>query len=71
MSDKVIFLAFRNEKIEPGVREFLSCKHCSNKTFTMVWQGDDAFPLCQCAACGNHIGYVGWTDPGKAEGSKA
>lgn len=67
MGEKVVFLAFKNEKIEPEGRDFLACTHCRNKTYTMVYQGNNAFLLAQCAACGNHIGYVGWAEkPGES-----
>ena len=60
--DKVIFLAFKNEKVNPSGRDFLACGHCRNKTYILEWHGDSKFPLCQCAACGMHIGLVGWAE---------
>jgi hypothetical protein len=60
MSDeKVIFLAFKNEQIEPDARDLMACKTCRNKTFTVIYEGE-RFPLLQCAACVNHIGHFGW-----------
>lgn len=58
----VVFLAYSNEKVEPDGRDFLSCKVCRNKTFTAIYEGAEAFPLMQCAACGNHLGRFGWAD---------
>lgn len=60
MNDNVVHLAFRNDKIEPDVRDLLACKGCRNKTFTIVYQGAEAFPLVQCPACGCHLGCIGW-----------
>ena len=62
MGDKVIYMAFKNERVEPEGRDFLACKVCRNKTFTAIYQGEQAFPLMQCAACGAHIGNIGWPD---------
>jgi len=59
---KVIFLKFSNtEQIEDGM-DFLACKHCRNKTFTHTYDRSGGFPLVKCAACGQHIGHVGWAD---------
>lgn len=49
---------------------FLSCKYCKNKTYTMTYDKTDSFPLMRCAACGQHMGRMGWAyddDPEKAE----
>lgn len=67
MSEKVVFLAWSNTKVVVGGRDFLSCTPCKNKTYTIIWQGDEKFPLVQCAACGNHIGYMGWVDSGNGD----
>lgn len=67
MSEKVVFLAFKNENLEHTGRDFLTCKHCLNKTYIIVWQGTDKFPLVQCAACATHIGYLGWADSGNGD----
>lgn len=60
MNDNVIHLAFTNERAEPGARDLLSCAHCKNKTFRAVYQGDQTFPLLQCAACEWYLGRFGW-----------
>jgi len=62
MSDKVVYLAFSSEKVEPEGRSFLACKACRNKTFTAIYEGEQTFPLMQCAACGCHIGKFGWAE---------
>lgn len=61
MSD-VVYLAFKNEKLELDGRDFLACKPCRNKTFTVIYEGAESFPLMQCAACGCHIGRLGWAN---------
>jgi hypothetical protein len=61
MNEKVVFLAFANpRKLELDARDFLACKACRNKTYLMIFQGEQSFPLLQCAACGNHAGYWGF-----------
>lgn len=61
MNEKVVFLAFTNpKKLEQDWCDALSCKVCRNKTYTLTWMGDEAFPLLRCAACGNHAGYWGF-----------
>lgn len=59
MNDKVIYLAYQNERLVPDGRELLACAHCRNKTFVVVYDGA-GFPLLQCPACGCHLGRVGW-----------
>lgn len=61
MSDNVIFLEFRSPHVAEGQRGLMSCKNCSNKTYLMVMDKVGEFPLCQCAACGQHIGRMGWS----------
>lgn len=58
----VVHLKFRSEQQREDVMGFFACAHCRNKTFTHTFDGDDNFPLVRCAACGNHIGRVGWAD---------
>jgi hypothetical protein len=79
VTEKVVFLAYTNrEKLEKDARDLLACRVCRNKTYTMIFQGDQAFPLLQCTACGNHAGYWGFAgdeqpdmDPPPDEGEKA
>ena len=60
--DRVVFLAFRNEKVTEDDRvSFVTCSACQNKTYTLVADGAE-FPMLRCAACGAHIGRVGWTE---------
>jgi hypothetical protein len=60
--DKVVFLAHRSpEQVESG-RDLLACANCRNKTFLHVCDKPSGFPLAQCAACGQHIGRIGWAD---------
>jgi hypothetical protein len=57
--DKVIYLAFKNEHIEPDTRDLMACKVCRNKTFIVIYE-PEKFPLMQCAACETQIGHFGW-----------
>lgn len=60
MSDNVIHLAFRSPHVEPDTMAFLACGHCRNKTFTLTEDRPNSFPLMRCAACGQHMGRMGW-----------
>jgi hypothetical protein len=60
MSDNVIHLAFKSPHCEPDTMAFLSCKACKNKTYTLVEDRLYDFPLMRCAACGQHMGRMGW-----------
>jgi hypothetical protein len=60
MSDNVIHLKFRSPHVEDDVMAFLSCKVCRNKTYTLTHDRPDGFPLMRCAACGQHMGRMGW-----------
>ena len=64
MSDqgKVIYLAFKSEHQVHDHMDFAACKVCRNKTYTHTYVGDSSFPLVRCAACGQHIGRIGWAD---------
>ncbi|MCE9567421.1 MAG: hypothetical protein K8U57_35925 [Planctomycetes bacterium] len=64
-SDKVVFLAFSNDKAPSGDRHLIGCKACRNKTFTCrtdlgVW------PEIYCAACDARIGAFGWAEQEEA-----
>jgi NMD protein affecting ribosome stability and mRNA decay len=61
MNEKVVFLKFRSDKVEDDAMAFIACSHCRNKTYTLMDQ-PKGFPLLRCAACGAHIGKVGWAD---------
>jgi predicted nucleic acid-binding Zn ribbon protein len=59
VTDKVVYLAFSNrETVAEGI-DFTACKHCRNKTFTITHDTTE-FPMVKCAACGAHIGRIGW-----------
>lgn len=57
---EVVELKFRSPHVEDGQRAFLACKECRNKTYLMVDDRPGYFPLMQCAACGMHMGRMGW-----------
>lgn len=69
--DKVIHLAFSNpEKTEPAPILLIGCSRCRNKTFRLVAPATEGFCSLECAACGQHIGMIGWVwdvppDPSK------
>ena len=60
MSDNVIHLKFKSPHVEDGERALLSCRNCKNKTYLLVDDKPGGFPLMQCAACGQHMGRMGW-----------
>lgn len=60
MTDKVIHLSFKSPHVQDDLMAFLSCKTCRNKTFTLTDLDSGDFPLMKCAACGQHIGRMGW-----------
>ncbi len=60
MSDNVIHLKFKSPHLESDTMAFVSCKVCRNKTFTLIEDRPEDFPLMRCAACGHHIGRMGW-----------
>ena len=60
MTADVIHLSFRSPLVQDDMMAFLSCKHCSNKTYTLTQDKPDGFPLMRCAACGQHMGRMGW-----------
>ena len=59
---KVVYLKFRSDRLEDDTMAFLACSACRNKTFTHTIDQVDNFPLVRCAACGQHIGRVGYAD---------
>ena len=60
MSDNVVFAEFRSKETVGEGFEFVACQNCRNKTFVLVYEGIDKRALMKCAACGNHIGHVGF-----------
>lgn len=72
MADNVIHLAFKSPHVVDDTMAFFSCVHCKNKTFTLTDDRPGTFPLMRCAACGQHIGRMGWAhddDPVLASGA--
>lgn len=64
----VIKLAFKSPHTETDTMSYLACKVCRNKTYTLVEDRIMDFPLMRCAACGQHMGRMGWAhddDPAK------
>lgn len=58
---KLILLKFDNPKATSIDTLVLStCKVCRNKTFTLTHDLAGEFPLLKCAACGQHMGRMGW-----------
>ena len=60
MDDNVIHLKFKSPHVETDAMTFLACRVCHNKTYTLVEDRIDGFPLMRCAACNNHMGRMGW-----------
>jgi hypothetical protein len=60
MTGKVIFLAFQSPHVQSDTMAFLSCRLCKNKTYTLTEDIPGEFPLLRCAACGQHMGRMGW-----------
>ena len=61
MTGGVVHLAFTSPKVADDFGAMLACVACRNKTFTFVIdQPDGGFPLLRCAACGGHLGRMGW-----------
>lgn len=58
-NDRVVYLAFKNDKVQPDGITVQSCTWCQNKTFIIVCQGE-GFPMLKCSVCGNNIGKFGW-----------
>lgn len=60
-SGNVVYLAYRSPAAEDDMMAFIACKHCKNKTYTLTYdQPEPSFPLLRCAACGQHMGRMGW-----------
>lgn len=59
MTEKVVYLAYHNDKVTPE-REMLSCGICKNKTYVLRYDCGK-WPEIHCAACGQVMGAFGWT----------
>lgn len=69
--DNLIHLKFRSPHVVDDTMAFLACGACKNKTYTLTFDRVEGFPLMRCAACGCHIGRMGWAhddDPAKTDG---
>lgn len=61
MTADVVFLKFKNEKVaESDTMALFACVVCRNKTYTLTEDRVGGFPLMRCAACGQHMGRMGW-----------
>lgn len=60
--EKVIFLAFSNPAMEDGGVTYRGCASCHNKTFTVVHDRAEGFPMMRCACCGQDMGRIGWAE---------
>lgn len=60
MTGEVVFLKFTSPHSEPDTMAFIACKVCHNKTYTLTEDRLSDFPLMRCAACGQHMGRMGW-----------
>ena len=60
MSDNVIRLKLRSPHVDDDTMAFLACRACRNKTYTLTVDRPGDFPLMRCAACGQHMGRMGW-----------
>lgn len=56
----IIHLAFKSPHVDDDMFAMLACKHCRNKTYTFHIDRPGDFPLMKCAACGQHMGRMGW-----------
>lgn len=71
MTDNIIHLAFKSPHVEDGELQMLACNYCRNKTYTLSLDRIDGFPLMKCAACGQHMGRMGWAhDDGPEENNE-
>lgn len=62
VSEKVVFLAFSNDKVESQGIDLITCKRCRNKTYLLVAKDAPEFHMLRCAACGDNIGAIGWAE---------
>lgn len=59
--DKVVFLEFKSKAAAEDGMSFMSCKHCRNKAFVVMYDTEQ-FPMMKCCACGAHLGRIGWAE---------
>lgn len=60
MADNVVHLAFKSPHVVDDTMAFYACAVCRNKTYTLTDDKPGTFPLLRCAACGQHMGRMGW-----------
>lgn len=59
--DKVVFLAFDNPNVKTtDALVVIACKNCGNKTWVIVIDSPNAFPLVKCCVCGVAAARMGW-----------
>lgn len=56
----IIELKFCSPHVVDDSMAFLACSVCRNKTYTLTEDQPGGFPLMRCAACGQHMGRMGW-----------
>lgn len=66
--DKVVFLKYSSPSVQGDMMAFFACAHCRNKTYTLTEDIVGKFPLLRCAACGKHMGRMGWAPDAGEEG---
>jgi hypothetical protein len=59
MAGNVVYLAYSSKNAMLDAQALTACKECRNKTFKIIHDGPDFFPLLQCAACDAHISRIG------------
>lgn len=57
----LVHLAFTSPHVEDDKLQMLACRYCRNKTYTLTYDRIEDFPLMRCAACGQHLGRMGWS----------
>lgn len=62
MSGEVVFLKFKSPAMTDDMMAFIACAHCKNKTYTLTEDKPGDYPLLRCAACGQHMGRMGWAE---------
>lgn len=61
-TEKVIYLAFANPNMIDGNIgvDHRACSVCKNKTFVVLYDKPETFPMLRCACCGQDLGRIGW-----------
>lgn len=60
----LIHLKFNNQGLQSEFVCTTTCAHCKNKTFLLTRPdtNEETFMTLKCAACGSHIGRIGWVE---------